>query len=162
MIGERVVYGIHGVCQIIALEEKRINSNGIVYYVLQPQDQPQSWFYVPRDNPAAVAKLSRLLTRQELDGILYSDLKDSWIPDESRRKQHYSQLISCGDRAALIGMLRCLYLHKAQQIAAGKKLHLCDENFMRDAQRIIEGEISWILGIPIDQVGSYLAGIFEK
>ena len=25
-IGERVVYGIHGVCQIIDLEEKRVNA----------------------------------------------------------------------------------------------------------------------------------------
>ncbi len=161
-IGERVVYGIHGVCQIVDFEEKRVNSKMVVYYVLQPLDQPQSRFYIPKDNPAAVAKLSKILTKQELDDLLHSDPENVWIDDEGRRKLYYRQLISSGDRASLIAMVRCLHLHRAQQIAAGKKLHLCDENFMRDAQRVIEGEISLVLNIPIDQVGRYLADIFEN
>lgn len=161
-IGERVVYGIHGVCQIIDFEEKRVDSKMVVYYVLQPLDQPQSRFYIPKDNPAAVAKLSKILTKQELDDLLHSDPENVWIDDEGRRKLYYRQLISSGDRASLIAMVRCLHLHRAQQTATGKKLHLCDENFMRDAQRVIEGEISLVLNIPIDQVGTYLADIFEN
>ena len=161
-IGERVVYGIHGVCQIIDLEEKRVNAKVVTYYVLQPLDQPQSRFYVPKDNPAAVAKLNKLLTKQELDDLLHGELENVWIEDEGHRKQCYTKLISSGDRASLISMLRCLYIHRAQQALAGRKLHLCDENFMRDAKHIIEGEISLVLDIPIDQVGKYLAGIFEK
>lgn len=160
-IGERVVYGIHGVCQIVDYEEKRINAKSVTYYVLQPLDQPQSRFYVPKDNPVAVAKLSKLLTKQELDGLLHGERKDVWIEDEGQRKQRYTQLISSGDRASLIAMVRCLHLHRAQQTATGKKLHQCDENFMRDAKHIIEGEISLVLDIPIDQVGSYLAKIFD-
>lgn len=161
-IGERVVYGIHGVCKIVDLEEKRVDSKMVVYYVLQPMDQPQSRFYIPKDNPAAVAKLSKLLTKQELEKLFQCDPESVWIEDEGQRKQCYRQLISSSDRASLIAMVRCLYRHRAQQLASGKKLHLCDENFMRDAQRIIEGEISQVLDIPIDQVSNYLAKVFEK
>lgn len=48
------------------------------------------------------------------------------------------------------------YIHKQEQLAAGKKFHQCDENFMKDAERVIRSEVSCILGIPQDQVGEYI------
>lgn len=156
--GDQVVYGIHGVCKILDLELRKVDRNKVEYYVLSPLDQPDARFYVPTQNQAAVAKLRPILTREALNALLQSENagKDTWIADENQRKQRYRELISSGDRAALICMVRTLHKHKAEQLASGRKFHLCDENFLRDAQKLLSSEFSLVLNIHPDEVGTYI------
>ena len=99
-----------------------------------------------------------LLSKQEVDELLSSDIMDAqcWIEDENQRKQHYRELIVSGDRARLIGMIRCLYRHKENQIKLGRKFHLSDENFLRDAEKLLSSEFAYVLGVPQSDVGKYI------
>lgn len=162
-LGDRVVYGIHGVCSIIDIEQRIVNRSKVEYYVLNPLDQPDTRFYIPVHNQVAVAKLRPVLTREELDALLRSGEADqnAWISDENQRKQRYRELIGSGDRAALICMVRTLYKHKMDQIASGRKFHLCDENFMRDAEKLLSSEFSLVLGIPQNEVGEYIRSVID-
>jgi CarD family transcriptional regulator len=157
-IGNLVMYGIHGVCKIVDKELRTIDRKKMEYLVLEPVNQNSSRFYVPSGNPNAMAKLRRLMTRQELEALLVSgDIRQfCWIEDENLRKQHYRDLISTGDRVALLQMLYTLYRHRESQLSSGRKFHLCDENFLRDAQRLIETEFAAVLGIPAAQVRDYV------
>lgn len=156
--GQQVVYGIHGVCSILETEIKRVDRKNVEYFVLEPLDQPGARFYVPAQNQAALAKLRPILTKKELDALLRSQDadQDCWIADENQRKQRYRELINSGDRAALISMVRALYQHKLQQQAAGRKFHLSDENFLRDAEKLLSSEFSLVLGIRQEEVGAYI------
>lgn len=156
--GQKVVYGIHGVCVIIDREIRSINRKKVEYYVLAPTTQPSARFYVPTQNEIAVAKLRPLLSREDLDDLISSSetIKDIWIPDENRRKQRYHELINGSDRAALIAMVKSLLVHKEQQLSSGRKFHLCDENFLRDAQKLLSAEFAMVLGIEQEQVGNYI------
>ena len=157
--GEQVLYGSHGVCLINDIEVKFVDRKEITYYVLEPLEQPGSRYYIPAHNKTAVAKLSRLLSSEELQAILVSvkNSDDGWILDEGKRKQRYRELINSGDRAALLGMIHALYRHKQEQIEAGRKFHLCDENFLHDAEKLLREEFSLVLEIPKEQVGNYIA-----
>ncbi len=156
--GQKVVYGIHGVCVIVDLEIKNVDRQKVEYYVLEPLEQPGARYYIPTQKPAAVAKLSPVLTRQELDDLLSSQSHNAsvWIPEENLRKQRYRELISSGDRASLIGMVSALHTHKQAQLAQGRKFHLCDENFLRDAEKLLSAEFSLVLGIGREEVGAYI------
>ena len=157
-IGELVMYGIHGVCRIADVETRTVDRRKVEYLVLEPQGQTGSRYLVPSGNPNAMAKLRPVMTRDELESVLLSeDVRvDSWIADENARKQRYRELISNGDRVELLRMVRTLNQHKQEQTAAGRKFHLCDENFLRDAQRLIDTEFSVILDIPTHQVRDYV------
>lgn len=157
-VGDMVVYGIHGVCKITEKQTQRINRVKMEYFVLEPVAQGTSRFFVPSQNEAALSKLRPILTKDEICNLLNSDAsrQDCWIEDENRRKQHYKDLITSGDRAALISMLRVLYVHKMEQMDAGKKFHISDANFMRDAEKVIFSEFSLVLDIPYDQVNDYI------
>lgn len=157
-VGMQVVYGIHGVCSIIEVEIRTVDRKKVEYFVLEPKEQPGARFYVPIHNQAALSKLRPMLTQAELEALLASDdtHKDCWVADENQRKQKYRELINSGDRAALISMIRSLLRHKENQLAAGRKFHLCDENFLRDAQKLLSSEFSMILGIPQTEVASYI------
>ena len=157
-VGDQVLYGIHGVCRIIEMQTQTVNRKKVEYYVLEPVFQLGSRYFVPSQSQVAVSKLKPILTKLEIEELLAGDAshQNCWIDDENQRKQHYKELVISGDRAALISMLRALYLHKEQQTELGKKLHISDANFMRDAEKVIYSEFSMVLDIPYDQVCNYI------
>ena len=163
-VGDRIVYGIHGVCCIVDVEKRVVDRKKVEYFVLEPVQQPVARFYVPTHNPVALSKLRPLLTPGELEQLLSADHTQTncWIADENLRKQKYRELISSGDRAALFAMIHALQNHKDQQLAAGRKFHLCDENFLRDAKKVINSEFSYILGIAPEDVAAYIESKLNK
>lgn len=163
-LGDYVVYGIHGVCRILELEERIVDRKKLQYYVLEPVEQAGARYLIPVHNEAAVGKLRPVLSREELEKLLRSQevRADAWIPDENLRKQAYRELINSGDRGGLIRMVGTLYRHKELQAAAGRKFHLCDDNFLRDAQKLLSSEFSLVLGIEPEAVGSYVQSVLGQ
>ena len=161
--GDQVLYCSHGVCKIVDIETKKISGKTVEYFVLEPVEQKQSKFYIPTQNQTAVAKLQPLLTQPEVEHLLQSvDISDVvWIQDENKRKQQYASLIISGNRTELVKMAQAIGVHKAQQESAGKKLHQCDELFLRDAQKLLGAEISMVLNISVEEVGKYVQSIFN-
>lgn len=157
-VGDRVVYGIHGVCTVAELEKRVVDRKMVTYLVLEPAGQEGSRYLVPAHNEAAMAKLRPMLTPEELEAMLASSSvrEDGWIREENLRKQTYRELITGGDRAGLMRMVHTLYVHKKNQTAAGKKVHLADDNFLRDAEKLLSGEIAVVMGMEADQARSYL------
>lgn len=163
-IGDQVVYGIHGVCSIIALEERTVDRKKIKYFALEPLDQPGARYYVPSENPAALSKLRHLINREDLETLLSSDeiRQSCWIADENQRKQRYRELINSSDRVALLRMINTLHQHKKEQAALGRKFHLCDENFLRDAEKLLNAEFSLVLDILPSEVEGYILATLDR
>lgn len=163
-VGDKVVYGAHGVCRVVNEEERLVDRKRLTYLALEPIGQHGARYLVPIQNAAAMAKLRRILSKEELETILQSEevRADGWIKDENLRKQTYRELINSGDRARLICMVHTLYRHKAAQAAAGRKCHLCDENFLRDAEKLLNSEFAIVLNMESDQVRSYIRERFRE
>lgn len=157
-VGDWVVYGIHGVCRVIGMEKQLVNRKRTLYLVLEPLAQAESRFYLPADNPTALAKLKPVLSQTELTALIDSEevRKDVWIQEENRRKQHYRELIGSGDRIALMQMIATLYRYKANQLAAGRKFHQSDDNFLRDAERLLASEIALVMELSPENARNYL------
>lgn len=157
-VGDQIIYGLHGICRIIGTELQTVNRKKVEYFVLEPVQQPGSRYYVPKGNQTALNKLKPILTLQQLEQLLESDeaKADCWIADENLRKQRYREIIGSGNRAALISMVRTLHSHKQAQLAAGRKFHLSDENFLRDAEKLLNEEFSMVLNIPAGYVADYI------
>lgn len=157
-IGEQVVYGIHGVCRVADQEERTVDRKQVVYLALEPLEQAGARFLIPTHNPAAMSKVRPILTKEQLTQLMESEqvLEDGWIQDENRRKQAYRELISGADQVRLMQMVRSLYRHKKQQLSAGRKVHMCDDNFLRDAEKLLSGEIAVVLGMDQNAAREYL------
>lgn len=157
-IGDKVIYGMHGVCVVADFENRKVEGKQVIYLALEPAGQSESRFLVPTHNPAAMAKVRPMLTREALEALFSSETvkEDAWIQEEPQRKQVYRELISSCDRERLVQMVCSLYKYRTAQTAAGKKLHMCDENFLRDAEKILSGEIANTLEIPSTEALKYL------
>ena len=163
-IGQQVLYGIHGICTVSGVELMRFGKVKTKYYVLEPTEQPGSRFYVPVDNEAAVAKLRPLMSSNELLELLHSDTVRNypWIADENQRKLRFRELITSGDREALMGMIGALHRHKKAQLAAGRKFHQSDENFLSDAQKLLNAEFAQVFGLDPKEVNAFILRELEN
>lgn len=157
-IGDQVVYGIHGVCRIKEKEKQVVDRKTVTYLVLEPIGQEGTRYLVPTHNQNAMAKLRPVLTVAELESLLNLETirTDGWISDESQRKQLYRELISLGDRASLLRMVFTLHRHRKVQTEAGRKVHLADENFLRDAEKLLLSEIAVVTGLSHAEAKQYL------
>ena len=162
--GQQVLYGIHGVCTITGIEQMRIGKEKEKYYVLEPLAQPGTKFYVPAENEAAVAKLRPLMSPDALLDLLHSEQVRCypWIADEGQRKLRFRELITSGDRAQLMGMIGALHRHKLDQLAAGRKFHQSDENFLHDAQKLLNAEFAQVFGLAPGEVNGFILKELEN
>lgn len=162
--GDQVVYGVHGVCCVTGTECKTVDKKQELYLVLEALDQSGTRFYVPCANPAAIAKLRPLIDRESLEELLHSNTvrQSCWIEDENNRKLRYRELISSGDRESLLQMVYTLHEHRKTLQQMGRKFHLCDDSFLRDAEKLLNSEFSRVLEIPVNEVGEYIRSAFDK
>ena len=156
--GDRVLYGIHGVCQIVGTEIRRVDRKNVEYFALESVEQQGARYYIPTQNQSALSKLRPILDADTLNALLSSSeiREDAWIDDESLRKNRYRELLTNVDRGALLQMITTLNRQKQLRIETGKKFHISDENFLRDALKIVASEYALVLGMTSKEAGEYI------
>ena len=163
-VGEWVIYGIHGVCRVAGVEKQLVNRKRTQYLVLEPLTQSESRFYLPTENHVAMSKLKAVLTKTEMEELFASDVvhQDAWIQEENLRKQHYREVIGGGDRILLMRMVGTLYRYKEAQAAAGRKFHQSDENFLRDAEKLLSSEVALVMELSPEEARNYLRNQLKR
>lgn len=151
---DTVRYGPHGVCQIEDVAVKKFNGKSTEYYVLKPVYNETSTIYVPVRNQALTDKISTVLSAEEVRALIQTmpDEDPIWIDDESVRKERYQKTLTDGDRIELVRMIKALYFHQQEQQARGRRLHMSDDRFFKDAEKMLYEEFALVLKITKEQV----------
>ena len=157
-INDVVVYGSQGVCEIVGINEERVDGAIRNYFVLKPKNDKGSTFYVPTWNEKALGKMRKVMTKEDVDALIDSMPRrnPTWIENENERKDAYRKILASGDQAAIISMVQALFLHKKQREAEGKRLHMSDEYFMKDAEQILYNEWQYVLNVDKDGLMAYI------
>ena len=152
-IGQTVLYGTNGVCKIKDITMKSVGKLKMEYYVLKPLGADASTLFVPTANEALVKKIRPVLSEDEIRRILCDgqDCED-WNDNKIERSEHFKEIIASGDSAELVRLIRLLRLHAQQQVAKGKRLHISDERFLKEAEKMVCGEFSMVLNVSRDDV----------
>ena len=160
-INDVVVYGSQGVCDIVGINEQKVDGAIRNYYVLKPKNDKGATFYVPTWNEKAWGKMRKVMSKEDVNTLIDSMPRKNptWIDNENERKEAYRKTLTSGDQAAIISMVQALFLHKKQREAEGKRLHISDEYFMKDAEQILYNEWQYVLNV--DKAG-LMAYIFDR
>jgi CarD family transcriptional regulator len=59
-------------------------------------------------------------------------------------------------------MAQALYLHKKEREAEGKRLHMSDEYFMKDAEQILYNEWQYVLNVDKAGLMNYIFSRIES
>ena len=153
-VNDTILYGLNGACIITDIAKRNISGSIIEYYVLQPVYNNASTIYVPMKNEKLTAKMRRVLSAEEIHGLIQAmpDEDSLWIENENDRKEAYREILSAGDRMKLVRLIKALYLHQEKLQGIGRRLHMSDERFLKDAERLLYDEFALVLNIKPEQV----------
>ena len=152
--GDAVLYGSQGVCRVADIAEIDFSGQLTEYYVLKPVYRESSTIYVPVHHPLQTGKMRRVLSADEI----YQMIKEmpneasAWIENENERKAAYKEILLRGDRGELIRVIKALYLHQQERQAQGKKMHVSDERFFKEAEKLLYDEFAMVLEIKPEEV----------
>ena len=148
-INDVVVYGSQGVCEIVDIAEKKIDGASKSYFVLKPKTDRGATFYVPTWNEKAWGKMRKVMSKNDIDTLIDSmpTKTPTWIANENERKETYKKILASGNQAAIISMVQALFIHKKEREAEGKRLHMSDEHFMKDAEQLLYNEWQYVLNV---------------
>lgn len=156
--GKKVLYCVNGVCEITDITEKVFGKTVMRYYVLKPISNNEATLFVPVNNENLVRKMKRLMTQPQLDEVLNDvSAKDvEWNSNAAVRKEEFRNTISFGNVREILILLKSIWIHRRMQNSKGRKLHISDEMYLREAEKIIKEEISTVIGVEQDEVIPYV------
>lgn len=156
--GDHVVYKHNGICTVTDIRTQTFAGEKKLYYILTPVYSPSEVIYIPADNPALTTQLRNILTKEEIDEIIFQteEIDNEWIDIAKDRTEYFQQIIDSGDRAGILWIVKALSLHKGDALSTKKKFYVCDEHMLESAERIITNEFAFVLDIEKDKVLDYI------
>lgn len=157
-VGEFVVYGSKGVCQITDISHIDISGadKNRLYYVLSPVGDRNAKIYAPTDNQKITMR--KVISKEEADKLISElpEIELLWVPDDKQREAKYKEVMRTCDYRAWVSIVKTLYLRKKERTAQGKKITALDERYMKAAENELYSELSLTLGIPKDEMEDYI------
>ena len=164
-VGELVVYGSTGVCRVEGISglDQPGGDRGKRYYLLDPLWQ-DGVIYAPVDG--GKVPMRPVMGRAEAEAL--SDrMPDS--PAAACRgntaqalAQQYQSAVRDGGHQALIQMMKAIHHKRGVAESKNRRLGMIDERYMKQAERLLYGELATALEIPYDGVENYIAARIEE
>ena len=150
-VGQNVLYGTNGVCVVEDITEKKVGKVSMEYYVLKPLASDSSTLFVPTHNEELVKRIRDILNKDSIDSIL-ANLPDigEWNENKQERSDDFKSIIVDGDCVELIRMIRLIHAHSNDLAENGRHLHMSDERFLKEAEKMVSEEISLVLDVDRD------------
>ena len=164
-VGETIVYGSTGVCEIIdvchspfdALEENRL------YYVLRPlRNNDSSMVYSPVDN--GKVNMRSLMSVAEARSLMESI---GGIPaitvdaDKSRKDSYKEALASCEPRA-YVSVIKEIYRRRLEYKKSGRRFSETDGDYERIAKKCLYCELAVVLNTEFSEIEAAVTELIEK
>jgi CarD family transcriptional regulator len=154
-----VLYAMQLVCVIAEISKRDFNGNTDEYYILKPVFNSTSTIYIPVSSEMLSAKLRHLLSAEEIYSLVESKADESiTIDSDDDRRERYREILSRGDRAELVSLIKTLHPRQEAQKERGKKLCDTDSQFIKDVVKMLYEEFSYILNIKREQIIPLILG----
>ena len=162
-VNDTVFYNQHGVCRVADITDKEMGKVRVKYYVLKPVYDEASTFFVPTENPNLSACMRPVLSEEKIVSLIQGAPEEEplWIHDEAQRKERCKEILAKGDQSELLRLIKALYAHQQEQYKKGKKLHMADERFMKEAEKMLYEEFAFVLQIDRDEVLPFIVEHIE-
>ncbi len=163
-INDIVLYGAHSVCKVADITAKELGGESVEYYVLKPVYDTKSTLFVPVHNKVLTSRMRPVLSASEVWDLIKSipSEKSLWIENDKVRKEKYKEIISEGNRAELVSIIKAIYLHEQELKEKGKKLHIADDNTLKEAEKMLYDEFAYVLEIDREDVLSCITAKIES
>ncbi|MCR5726049.1 MAG: CarD family transcriptional regulator [Lachnospiraceae bacterium] len=158
-VGEYVVFGIDGVCQVESIGSLDIDgiSKDKLYYTLIPVGKNGNGkIYTPVDGTRITIR--RVIDREGADKLIneIKDIDKLTVPDEKKREERYKQVIQNCDLREIIQLIKEILARKEMRDSIGKKLTALDERYFGIAENCLFSELSLPLEMEKSEIRDYI------
>lgn len=158
--GDLVIYGATGVCRVESITRPNLTGadRNKEYYLLKPLYQ-DGVIYAPLDSPKVPIRpvISAEAAEALIDLIPTIQAEACRAPTLQALAQHYQTVVRSHDCRDLLELMMSIYTKRQQVEAQNRRLGMVDERYMKQAERLLYGELSIALGIPFEEVQPYIA-----
>lgn len=159
-VGDAIVYGGSGVCEIDGIESISFyHERPQKYYVLKPMFVKQSSVvYVPMNNEEQVSKIKPVISKQEAIKLIKQiPLKGGrWIEDRNERRDTFNDIVNTGSRKEIVKLISLIESHKDALAEEGKRLNTQDERVLSEAMRRISAEFAVALDMEPEEINEII------
>lgn len=163
--GDLVVYGTTGVCRVEEITRPNVNTadRNKPYYLLKPLYQ-DGVIYTPAENGKVAIRpvISEEEAESLIDLIPTIQAEVCHAPTLQALAQHYQSAMRSHNCKDLIELMMSIYTKRCQAEAQKRRLGMVDERYMKQAERLLYGELAIALDIPFDEVQPYIARRVEE
>ena len=157
-VGDKAVYPVHGVAEVVALEQRDIGGNTTSVYILKIVDSGLK-IMVPTMNAGSVG-LRDLITSKQVKEV-YAILKSRDIPRDTqtwnRRYREYMEKIKTGSVFEIAEVLRDLSV-----LRATKDLSFGERKMLETARGLMIKELALAKGVTEDKISTEIDAIFAQ
>ncbi len=163
-IGERIVYGCQGVYQVQDITHLDLGQSDSkrLYYVLIPVSAGTDKIYTPVDNQRVVMR--RVISKEDAEALIRElpEIAQLSVTNERNREQQYKDALRSCDFRNWFSVIKTVYFRRKERLRQGKKITALDERYLRTAENEAYAELSLALGIPKEDMVSYIKEKIEK
>lgn len=158
-IGDFVVFGSDGVCQVEAVGSLDIDgvSKEKLYYTLIPVGKSgNGHIFAPVEGKKVTVR--RVVNAEEAHTLIeeISDIGRLDITDEKKREERYKQVIQHCDLREVVQLIKEIYCRRQKREEIGKKLTAVDERYYNIAENCLYSELSLPLKMDKTEVRDYV------
>ncbi len=157
-VGDKAVYPVHGVAEVIGLEQREFGGSQTPVYILKILDTGMK-IVVPKANAGSVG-LRDLINAKQVKEVL-SILKSRDIPRDTqtwnRRYREYMEKIKTGSVFEIAEVLRDLCV-----LRATKELSFGERKMLETARGLLTKELALAKGVGEDKIGAEIDAIFTQ
>jgi CarD family transcriptional regulator len=157
-VGDKAVYPVHGVAEIVALESRDIGGSKTNVYILKVLDTGMK-IIVPTTNAGSVG-LRDLITSKQVKEV-YSILKSRDVPRDTqtwnRRYREYMEKIKTGSVFEIAEVMRDLCV-----LRLSKELSFGERKMLDNARGLLIKELALAKNVTEDKIAEEIDAIFAQ
>ncbi|MCX5742662.1 MAG: CarD family transcriptional regulator [Proteobacteria bacterium] len=155
-VGDKTVYPVHGVAEVVGLEDRDIGGSNIPVYVLKILDTGLK-IIIPTINAGAVG-LRDLITSKQVKEV-YTIMKSRDVPRDTqtwnRRSREYMEKIKTGSVFEIAEVMRDLCV-----LRQTKELSFGERKMLDNARSLLVKELALAKGVPDTQITAEIDAMF--
>ena len=137
-IGDMVVYGVVGVCEVENIDTPPIKGISGDYYFLQPVFDSKGIIYSPVDSNKVMIRARNCKKDGELS--------------EKVTPMQYDEHMKSQDALKLMHLIRALYVIKNERAKDLRKMKSADSRMLLAARKLLYGEFAAVYNLSLDEV----------
>ena len=151
-IGDKVVYGVVGVCEVENIDTPPIKGISGDYYFLQPVFDSKGIIYSPVDSNKVMIR--SIMTVKECDKLkerARNCKKDGELSEKVTPMQ-YDEHMKSQNALKLMHLIRVLYVIKNERAKDLRKMKSADSRMLLAARKLLYGEFAAVYNKTFDEV----------